>query len=84
MVLIVLNNFTCEVLIDEKRIVVSYFEEGKPLSYVGANKKNGHFRLQCNANGGYGTLHKFPDEDILEGFWIEGGDEGFWRIELNK
>ena len=76
------DNFPCEVLIDDKNIVVSYFEEGKPIKYAGANKLDGHFRLQCNENGGYCTLHKFADENIMNGFWVEGGAEGFWRVEL--
>lgn len=72
----------CQVIIDDKRIVVSYFEDNKGIEYVGVNENDGHFKVKCNQKDGHGTLHKFKDGNILEGYWVEEGYEGFWRIEL--
>ena len=77
-------DYTLEVIIDEDRIAISYLDEGKPMTYKGSNNHSDHFRLQCNENGGHGSLHRFPDEEKLEGSWVEGGVEGFWIIELKK
>jgi len=38
--------------------------------------------VRYNENDGYGSLQMFKDENILEGYWIEEGSEGFWKIEL--
>jgi hypothetical protein len=77
-----IDNGLCEVLIDDNRIVVSYFIDGHGIEYTGVNNNDGHFRVQCRQLNGSGTLHKFKDENILEGSWVEGGYEGFWKIEL--
>lgn len=76
------DNYPCQVLIDDKRIVVSYFEEGESVSYTGTNKKNDHFYLECNELDGKASLHRFPQSDVLIGGWVEEGDEGFWKIKL--
>jgi hypothetical protein len=34
--------------------------------------------------GGIATLHKIPNEDILEGSWVERGYAGMWRIRLGR
>jgi hypothetical protein len=74
----------CEVIIDENRIVVDYTEEdGTPTIYEGPNSKTGHFRLRCKSDkNAEATLHLVEGEDILEGYWVESGYEGFWRIGL--
>lgn len=75
-------NYPCQVIIDEKRIVVSYFEEGEAISYTGANKNNDHFFLECHEINGEASLHRFPNANLLVGTWVEDGEEGFWKIEL--
>jgi len=72
----------CQVIIDDKRIVISYFDEGQGIEYIGVNNNDGHFKVKCKQTGGYGNFHKFNSENNLEGFWIEDGYEGFWRIQL--
>ena len=72
----------CEVKIDENVIVVSYFDDGGAVNYVGANDGTGHFKLDCKERDGQATLHMFEGGRFLEGYWIEGGYRGFWRIRL--
>jgi hypothetical protein len=61
---------------------VSYVDEGTVV-YEGAEEAPGHFRLTSPAVNGRATLHQFPGDDMLEGFWAEGGGRGMWRIQLN-
>ncbi len=76
-----------EVRIDEREIVVSYEDEYGVVIYRGDNDGSGHFNLEFNAPGrnGRASLHRFlPDGNILEGYWIEDGSMGMWRIELGQ
>jgi hypothetical protein len=76
-------DFECEVRIDTPRIVVSY-EDERPTTYEGEEKSPGHFKLECPSKKGRATLHQMPGDDILEGYWIEDGYEGMWRIQLEE
>ena len=76
----------CEVRITDSEIVVSYINEdesGYDL-YKGQEIADGHFKLFCEEKQGKATLHLVENENVLEGFWVEGGNQGFWRIELIK
>lgn len=73
----------CQVRIGEGRIAISYEEEGHHVVYEGREDGGGHFRLVRLGGGGSATLHQFPEEDELEGFWQEGGYLGFWRVTLS-
>jgi hypothetical protein len=73
---------SCEVRISNGSIAISYDDVGKVV-YEGTEEAPGHFRLSCSAVNGRATLHRFPDDDMLEGFWAEGGYLGMWRIQLN-
>lgn len=72
----------CEVLIDGGRIVVSYKEEGAQVVYEGEAIGEGHYRLACPSRSGRATLHRFPEDDVLEGSWSEGGEDGYWKVRL--
>ena len=77
----------CEVRIGDGSIVVSYpDEEGRAgfVVYEGNEVASGHYALMALAVNGTATLHKIPNEDILEGSWVQGGDEGRWRIDLEE
>ncbi len=71
-----------EVRIDENDIVVAYDDDEGWVEYRGKNNGNGHFQLTCPERKGEATLHQFPNGEILEGYWIEGGYRGMWRITL--
>jgi hypothetical protein len=73
---------TCDVNIHEGSIAVSYRDEGRFVVYEGTQIAPGHFELGTAATGGRATLHQGPNSDVLEGWWLEGGYEGMWRIEL--
>jgi hypothetical protein len=72
----------CEVRLDDGSIAVSYRGENGWVVYEGPESGNGHFEVAAHSVSGQATLHRFPDGDILEGFWKEGGAIGMWRIQL--
>jgi hypothetical protein len=73
----------CEVRISHGEIIVSYQGEDGPTVYRGIEEGAGHFRVVCGKNGGKGTLHRFNDDYVLEGWWVEGGSTGMWRVHLD-
>lgn len=72
---------SCDVKIDGTEIVVVYDDEG-PVLYRGKDSGDGHYVLESPEQKGRGTLHRSPGSQFLEGFWIEDGIRGMWRIEL--
>jgi hypothetical protein len=74
----------CEVNITDEKITLSYFHEEiqGPINYVGEALGDGHYRLECPKVKGEASLHRFPNGKFLEGYWLEDGYEGMWRIEL--
>lgn len=73
-----------QVKIDDTEMVVSYKDDEGWVEYRGKSKGDGHFQLFCPERRGEASLHRFPDDKILEGFWIEGGYQGMWRITLRR
>lgn len=76
----------CDVKIDGSKILVTYQDSGRWLKYEGEEVENdpGHYKLTSRDTGGRATLHRFAEDNYLEGFWIEGGHQGMWRIFLNE
>ncbi|QLP98560.1 MAG: hypothetical protein HZY79_15855 [Rhodoblastus sp.] len=74
----------CEVRLDGDEIIISYEENGCHCLYKGRDVGHGHFELNCTENGGKATLHRFPDGDHLDGFWVQDGYQGMWRIHLDE
>jgi len=72
----------CEVRIDGSDIVVTYKDDGSIVLYRGRDEGHGHYVLQCLDRHGRATLHQIPQSKFLEGYWIEEGQRGFWRIVL--
>lgn len=77
-----LEDDSCEVRIDGEQIVVSYEDDDGVVLYKGKEHGLGHFQLTAPERDGKATLHRFEGSKILEGFWIEGGEKGFWRVTL--
>lgn len=73
----------CEVRISDSTIAVSYNDDGQVVVYDGPEIEPGHFKLKSSTVNGRGTLHRFGDDDILEGSWVEDGYQGMWRIQLD-
>ena len=42
----------------------------------------GHFVLRTTDATMQASLHHFADSVILEGFWLNGKEKGFWRLHL--
>lgn len=73
-----------DVRIDDETIVVSYEDEEGHVVYRGINNGDGHYELSAPERRGTATLHRSPDSDVLEGFWIEDGARGMWAIFLDE
>lgn len=77
------EEWTCKVTIEDDRIEIGYdLEERGHVTWRGVSRGVGHYELGCPELEGRGTLHMFPDSKYLEGFWVESGIRGMWRIEL--
>ena len=77
------EDYSCAVKITDEEILVEYKDEdGALVQYRGKNNGTGHFELSAPEFDGKATLHMFPDSQLLEGSWIEGGVRGMWRIKL--
>jgi hypothetical protein len=72
----------CQVRIDGAKIVVSYEQHDGPTVYEGEEIAPGHFKLTCARKSCRATLHRLPGENLLEGHWMAGQDQGMWRIQL--
>jgi hypothetical protein len=73
-----------EVKIENGSIAVSYKEDGILVVYEGRENEPGHFELERRGISSKATLHRFHDDDVLEGSWREDRYEGMWRIELGE
>jgi len=72
----------CKVRIDGSKIVLSYEQHDGLTIWEGEEVAPGHFKLTCARKSGRATLHRMPGEDLIDGYWTEGPNEGMWRIQL--
>lgn len=72
----------CEVRIEGELIEVCYVDDEMPVKYSGKEIARGHFDLSAPVVNGRSTLHMFPNSKVLEGYWVENGYRGMWRIQL--
>jgi hypothetical protein len=72
----------CQVEIRGSKIVVSYEQHDGLVVYEGEEIAPGHFELACARKSGRATLHRVPGGNLLEGHWVQGRDQGMWRIQL--
>jgi len=72
----------CRVAIDDQSIIVSYERQGRAVVYQGDTYGSGNFILTCPERGGKASLHIVRDGEILEGYWVETGEKGYWKISL--
>lgn len=73
---------SADVRIGDGRIVLTWEDDEGVVEWHGREHGEGHFELACPERAGRGTLHRFPGGRILEGFWSERGETGFWRVHL--
>lgn len=74
----------CIVTFKGNEIKVTYDADEGSVSYKGNDHGHGHYFLTAPEVRGSATLHQVPDQNILEGHWVENGYEGMWRITLAK
>ncbi len=82
-----LSSATGEVLIERGEIVFEHDTGDGPVVYRGREEGEGHYHLRCDEPDvdGEGTLHRFKNSKVLEGFWKErntGWGRGMWRVTL--
>jgi hypothetical protein len=60
-------------------------QDNAQAEYEGLDGGGGHYTVKCPHYKGFGTLHLSCDPDgeiTLEGWWLQEGSEGMWRIEV--
>lgn len=77
------ETWPCQVNITGSSISISYRHNDGYAVYKGSETEPGHYRLLCENPKGRATLHRFADDETLEGWWVEERAEGMWRIELH-
>ena len=72
-----------QVTLDERGLtLVMPNESGEPVLLHGERRGQGHYILSAQNAGIDASLHRFADSTILEGFWRNGRERGFWRLHL--
>jgi len=76
-------NIAAEVVFDGFGLTLEFVGgNGKIETWKGERNGQGHFRLRTDNPGKEASLHRFADSTILEGFWRDGSERGFWRLHL--
>ena len=74
----------CTVRIGEGMVSLTYAYSGGEQTYAGTEIGEGHYKLETSAGDGKANLHHFKGGQILDGWWVEHGHEGMWRITLHR
>ena len=77
------ENCTVRISSGHIRIELDY-GDSQQTAWEGLEREPGHFDLSCTATGGTGTLHRFYNDDRLEGAWHEQRGDGMWMLELDE
>lgn len=62
--------------------LVTRNERDEPLLWSGERRGQGHYVLTSADAEMDASLHRFADSAILEGFWRNGMERGFWRVHM--
>lgn len=72
-----------QVTLDERGLTLLLpNDSGEPVLMHGERRGQGHYVLSAQSAGIEASLHRFADSTILEGFWRNGRERGFWRLHL--
>ncbi len=55
---------------------------GEPEVWRGERRGQGHYLLRSADVAREASLHRFEESGILEGFWRNGSERGFWRLHM--
>lgn len=73
----------CIIVIGSGEVELKYDDLDGFVSWKGREVSPGHYIVHANRKGARGTLHRTDVNSIyLEGYWVEGGEKGMWRINL--
>ena len=83
--------YQCEIHLTENALhLTQTFDDGSHLYYKGQEVGLGHYQVKAEDPYGTssGTLHRFPDGLIFEGYWVDKNndrsrEEGMWRIYID-
>jgi hypothetical protein len=56
--------------------------KGESILWHGERRGQGHYILHGADARMDGSLHRFADSVVMEGFWRAGLERGFWRLHL--
>jgi len=56
--------------------------KGDKVLWHGERRGQGHYVLSAPDARMQGSLHRFADSVVLEGFWRNERERGFWRLHL--
>jgi hypothetical protein len=77
------TDVSAQVTLDERGLtLVMPNDSGEPVLLHGERRGQGHYILSAQNAGIDASLHRFADSTILEGFWRNGRERGFWRLHL--
>jgi len=57
-------------------------KDGGEIRWHGERRGQGHYLLIASEPNMEASLHRFADSTIFEGFWRDGVERGFWRVQL--
>lgn len=74
---------SCKVVMTDDILNIVYEDDNSELiSYLGKSNGVGHYELVCESLQGKATLHGFEGGVKLDGYWVEGQEQGMCRIHL--
>ena len=77
------SDVPAQVMLDGRGLtLVTANEKGENILWHGERRGQGHYVLNAQYPGMEASLHRFADSVILEGFWRNGKERGFWRLHL--
>ncbi len=77
------SDIPAQVTMDSRGMtLVAADENGEQILWHGERRGQGHYVLGTQQAGMDASLHRFADSMILEGFWRNGRERGFWRLHL--
>jgi len=77
------SDVPAQVMLDARGMtLVAPDAQGGSVLWHGERRGQGHYVLSAPDAGMEGSLHRFADSVVLEGFWRNGRERGFWRLHL--
>jgi hypothetical protein len=77
------GDIPAQVMFDDKGLtLVAPGANDESVLWHGERRGQGHYVMSSSVPGMEASLHRFADSTILEGFWRNGRERGFWRLHM--